>query len=158
MTQGKLLLLLTWSLKAVFDWERLQFNTNKTEWVWLFGLLGLRMLPSLVLDGAALPHSKLVQLVVLLDLQLLLKEWVVARRTFAQVHLVYQLLVGKPFKVIHALVTSLSNYCNNICSAWGCLQGLSRNYSWFKMQWCSAFCYAHMSLLLCELHCLPVRF
>ncbi|KAM6466454.1 uncharacterized protein PHA67_012250 [Liasis olivaceus] len=109
-------------LEALGVWmgnNRLQLNPGKTEWLWVGGSSVSRSLPSLVLDGVALPQTDPVHnLGVLLDSRLLLKEQVavMAKRAFAQLRVVHQL---HPFldreslqSVTHALVISHIDYCN----------------------------------------------
>lgn len=71
-----------------------RLKPGKTESLWLRGASGSGGLPSLVLDGMALPHRDLVNnFGALLDLPLLLKELVacVARTAFTQFHVICQL-------------------------------------------------------------------
>lgn len=78
---GEAVNVLTQRLEAIWDpmgQTRLWLNPNMTKLLWLFGSPVLEMLLSLVLEGAVLPHSRLVHnLGVLLVLQLLLEVQVV---------------------------------------------------------------------------------
>lgn len=87
------------SVWKLFHGNRLQPNLEKTGWYLpLTPTPGSEMFPLLVVDGVALPYSRLCNLGVLLNLWLLFKEQVatVARMPVAQVHLVHQ-LTWRPF-------------------------------------------------------------
>lgn len=74
--------------------NQLRFSSTKTECLWMFESQRSGQIPSLSLDGIAFSLSRLAcNLKVFVDSQLLLEEQVsaVARKTFVQFHLVYQL-------------------------------------------------------------------
>lgn len=87
------------SVWKLFHGNRLQPNLEKTRWYLpLTPTPGSEMFPLLVVDGVALPYSRLCNLGVLLNLWLLFKDQVatVARMPVAQVHFVHQ-LTWRPF-------------------------------------------------------------
>lgn len=103
---------------SYLGWERVQFSTNKTEGLWLFGLLGLRML-----------HCWSW-----MELEFPIQNWgpsgfaAIAQRVGSGQE---DLCTGSSClpvvgwealqTVIHALVTSLLNYRDNTCPTWCCL-------------------------------------
>lgn len=138
-----------------------QLNLGKIEWLRVLGLSSSGTMPSLVLNGVALPQTDPVyNLEVLLDLQLLLEEQVAveARRAIAHFHVVHQLHPFLDQKVLFTITHSWSP------PEWITLHGatLEENLEASASIKCSySICsprMVHVTLLLHNLHSFPVCF
>lgn len=129
-------------LEAMQIWtgrNHLWLNPIKIKGLWLFGLSDLEIF-HLWLGGIAILHLRVCNLAVFLGSRLLLEEQVVAlaRKTFAQLHLVHQFCPFLHWEALQivtdALVTPRPNYCSMFYTVLP-LKTL-RIFSWSRMQQC----------------------